>query len=136
MAAAARTAATTAGAIGGCSAAATTPYMSYRGPKGLVFLGSWFGDSVLMQLRPRKPAEGLEGPEGLQSKPAATDLKRGRREDGGVGGEDGVAAATNRSAVVEAAAAAFASSAAAAGAAGLAPRYNLRLLDSLPSLGE
>ena len=133
MAAAARApAAVAAAALGSAAAAATgnLPYDLYRGPKGLIFLGSWTGDSVLMQLKPRtdNAAEG----------PAAKRQKRvGGADMGGDGGGAG-AALTNRSAAVAAAAAAGAAAAAKVAAAegGVGPqRFNLRLLDSLPSLG-
>ncbi|EFJ51734.1 hypothetical protein VOLCADRAFT_87503 [Volvox carteri f. nagariensis] len=137
MAAASRTAAATGVAVGGGGAAAAMaqPYVSYRGPKGFMFLGSWSGDSVLMQLRPKKPAAAAEQEDGAGG--SSKDLKRNRGQAGdGDGDGDGVATtATNRSAAVAAAAAAFAATAAAADAAGAAPRYNLRLLDSLPSMG-
>ncbi|GLC77555.1 hypothetical protein PLESTF_001954700, partial [Pleodorina starrii] len=138
MAAAARVPPAAAGVAAAATAAAVTPYTSYRGPKGFMFLGSWSGDSVLMQLRPRKAAGaagggGEEDGGGGGGGGGAKDLKRGRG-DGGGGGDD-AASATNRSAAVAAAAAAFAAAAAAADAAGTAPRYNLRLLDSLPSFG-
>ncbi|PNH09816.1 putative cleavage and polyadenylation specificity factor subunit 1 [Tetrabaena socialis] len=119
----------------GPAGAAALPYNSYRGPKGLMFLGSWTGDSVLMQLRPRA----AEAP-GSAAGGSSRQQKRQRLQDDG-GGEDGEGgegaggvAATNRSAAVAAAAAAFAAAAAAAGG-DAATRYKLRPLDALPSLG-
>ncbi|KXZ43815.1 hypothetical protein GPECTOR_80g175 [Gonium pectorale] len=140
MAAAARApaAALVGGPGGGAAAAAAAaagPLASYRGPKGLIFLGSWTGDSALMQLRPRAAGVEVAG-RGEGKRPGK------RRQEGGDGSGDGAdgeggdgVAATNKSAAVAAAAAAFAASAAAADAAGCALRYNLRLLDSLPSIG-
>ncbi|GIL66196.1 hypothetical protein Vafri_19806, partial [Volvox africanus] len=78
MAAAMRASAAAAGVTVGASSAIQS-YMSYRGPKGVIFLGSWSGDSVLMQLRPRKPVVGEEGGADNPSK----DLKRGRDVGGG-----------------------------------------------------
>ncbi len=97
------------------TAAAAVPYgTSYDGPRGLMFLGSWSGDSVLMQLSPREE-EGAEGGGGGGGREA----KRQRQE----GGEGPAAAAAAAAAVKEEEAAGQ-------------QRYSLRMLDSLPSLGE
>ncbi|GLI63467.1 hypothetical protein VaNZ11_006441, partial [Volvox africanus] len=77
MAAAMRAPTAAAGVTVGASLAVQS-YMSYRGPKGVIFLGSWSGDSVLMQLRPRKPV----GEEGGADNPSK-DFKRGRDVGGG-----------------------------------------------------
>ncbi|GFR46062.1 hypothetical protein Agub_g7532, partial [Astrephomene gubernaculifera] len=116
-------------AAAAAAAAAGAPCLSYKGPKGLMFLGSWTGDSVLMQLRPRTTTAGTTDPKQQQQQQSG---KEAGAEEGAEEGKEDEGREAKRA---KTGSADVGGGGGGGEAEGGPPRFNLRLLDSLPSIG-